>query len=196
MAWTVATKQDVLSLFTIDVDSLKDEWSTFAESFLLEYLGKDSVSDITTASNFNEYKSGTDGQVLLMQYPITVLNSITVDDVSQDINNYSTVGRELIANESTTLPDEWTYFPKGVRNIVVDYDSTVPDQKIYSFAVVMMIIAMILYEGRKGADADFEWGTVTQEFTGTTGNQRLGLVGNLNAILDELIGKKGKVKIR
>jgi len=196
MAWTIATKQDVLSLFTIDVDSLKDEWSVFAESFLLNYLGKTSVSDITTKSTFEEKKSGTGGKVLLLQYPISDLVSISIDEVSQDINNYSAVGRELIAKESTTLPDEWTYFPEGNRNIVVTYDSNIPDQKIYTFAVVMMIIAQILYEGRKGADADLEWGTVAQGYDGTTGNQRFGLIGNLNAILDELIGKKGRVKIR
>lgn len=196
MVWTVATKEDVISLFSIDIESLKDQWSMFAESFLLEYLGKDDVTDITTTTNFVEYISGTDGRVLLADYPINTLNSIIINEVSHSVTNYTTIGRELIAKEVITVPDEYEIFPKGYRNIVIDYDTSVPDQKIYKFAVVTMIIAMMNYEGRKGADATLEWSTVPTEFGGTTGNQNLGLIGHLNTILNELIGKKGKVKIR
>lgn len=197
MAWTVATKADVISLYSIDIESLQDQWSAFAESLLLEYLGKESVADITTSTNFVEYLSGTDGRVLLTNYPITLLNSIVTSGISQSVTNYTTVGREIIVNKSTAVPDEYEYFPKGYRNIVIDYDASVPDQDIYKLAVVMMISAMINYEGRKGSDSDLEWGDIPQQFGGgSTGNQNIGLVSHLNAILDQLIGKKGKVKIR
>lgn len=197
MAWTVATKADVLALYSIDIELLQDRWSSWAESLLLEYIGKESVADITTTTNFVEYLSGTDGRVLLTDYPINTLNSIVINEVSHSVTGYDTVGREIIAKDVITVPDKYEGFPKGYRNIVIDYDTTVPDQDIYNLAVVTMIIAMVNYEGRKGADRDIEWGVVGQQYGGdATGNQNIGLISHLNTILYQLIGKKNRVKIR
>lgn len=201
MAWTVATKADVQTLFPLDTAALKDQWSTWAETLLLEYLGEDTVADITTTTNFVEYLSGHDGRVLLTKYPITTLNSVSIVKESgtevQSTSNYRNIGNELIAKLSTTVPDEYEYFPKGYRNIVVDYDTTIPDKEIYKLACVMMITAMANFEGRKGADADMEWGALGgSDYAGGTATMNIGLVSYLNAILDQVIGKKGRVKIR
>ena len=203
MAWTVATKADVRTLFPLDADDLQDQWSTWAEALLLEYLGVDTVADITTSTNFVEYLSGNGGNVLLAHNPINTLNSVglvasdgTVD--SQTVTNYRAIGHELIASLSTTVPDEYEYFPEGYRNIKIDYDTVVASQEIYKLAIVMMVVAMASFEGRKGADADMEWGVCTSSRFGglETANMNVGLVSYLNAILDQVIGKKGRVKIR
>lgn len=202
MAWTVASKADVRTLFPLDADALQDQWSTWAETLLLEYLGEDTVADITTTTNFVEYLSGHDGRVLLTKYPITTLNSVSIvtssGTESQSTSNYRNVGNELIAEMSTTVPDEYEYFPKGYRNIAVDYDTTIPDKEIYKLACTMMIVAMANFEGRKGADSDMEWGVVAQgRYAGNvTAGMNVGLVTYLNAILDQVIGRKGRVKIR
>jgi len=197
MAWTIATKEDVLSIYKIDITSLQDQWSVAAESLLLNYLGKENVADITTTSNFIEYISGTDGRVLITNYPIGTLNSISIDDTLRDATDYTIIGREIVANLSTANPGANTYFPKGYRNIVIDYQSSVPNKEIYKLAVMTMIAAISNYEGRKGADRDLEWGNLSQQFSGgDTVNQNIGLISHLNAILDQLIGRKEKVKIR
>lgn len=203
MAWTVATKADVRTLFPLDADSLQDQWSTWAEALLLDYLGVDTVADITTTTNFIEYLSGNGGNVLLAHNPINTLNSVgivtsdgTVD--LQTVTNYRGIGHELIAMLSTTVPDEYEYFPEGYRNIKIDYDTVVPNQEIYKLATVMMIVAMANFEGRKGADADMEWGVAgTSRYGGLeTAGMNVGLISYLNAILDQVIGKKGRIKIR
>jgi len=203
MAWTVASKAEVRALFPLDADSLQDQWSVWAEALLLEYLGKDDVADITSTTNFVEYLSGNGGRVLLAQNPINTLNSVVIiapdgTEESQSVTNYRAVEQELIAEQSTTLPDEYSYFPKGYRNIKIDYDTVVPNQEIYKLAVVMMVVAMANFEGRKGADADMEWGVVGASAFGglETANMNVGLISYLNAILDQVIGKKGRVKIR
>jgi len=117
--------------------------------------------------------------------------------VSYSVTGYDTVGRELIAKDVLTVPNQYEGFPKGYRNVIIDYDTTVPDQDIYNLAVVTMITAMINYEGRKGADRDIEWGVVGQRLSSdVTGNQNIGLISHLNTILYQLIGKKNRVKIR
>ena len=200
MAWTVATKADVRSLYKLDNDDLQDKWSEWSESLLLEYLGKDSITDITSSTSFTEYLSGHDGSVLLTDYPIDTLTSVSVitnqTTESQSVTNYRAVGNELIATGSLTVPDEFDKFPSGYRNIKVVYESVVPAQDIYNLAICMMIAAIANYEGRKGADSDIEWGTLGNRFGGDTANENVGLVSHLNAILDQTIGKKGRVKIR
>lgn len=201
MAWTVATKDDVRTLFPLDADDLKDQWSDWAEALLLDYLGRSDVADVTSTTNFVEYLSGNGGSVLLTSNPINTLNSVSIvygdSTVSQSVTNYRNIGNQLLVNKSNTVPDEYEYFPDGYRNIKVDYDTVVPNQEIYKLATVMMIVAMANFEGRKGADADMEWGVIgNSSYASGTATMNVGLVSYLNAILDQVIGKKGRVRIR
>lgn len=192
MSWTIATKDDVYSLYKQDKTTLEDNWSENAEALLLEYINK-SIGEITTDTSFTEYISGKDGAVLITEKPISSLTSITIlkgdaDDESVDLGDIRTVSNEIIYENNT--------FPEGSRNIKVEYDGTIPNKKVYNLTVTLMIIAQAHFEGRKGSDADIEWANLSSEFGNNTANEDLGLVSHLNAILDEFIGRKQKVKIR
>lgn len=196
MAWTIATKADVYSLYKKDIDEYEDEWSSFAESLLLDYLGKDTVDELISQTSFTDYLSGTDGQILLTSHPVTNLSSITrvrggeTDDESISLDYIDVVGNELIFDE------EYGKWYDGYRNYVVSYTGTIPKKEIYTFAVAIMIIAILNYESRKGSDSDMEWASIAPEYGLRTPNQSIGLVDHLNSILDSLIGKRKRPFIR
>jgi len=196
MAWTIATKSDVYSLYKKDIEELEDEWSTYAESLLLEYLGKDTVNELINQTAFTDYLSGTNGQILLTSHPVTSLTSVTrtrggeVADESISLDYITVVGNELI------FDSEQGKWYDGYRNYVVAYSGTVPKKEIYTFAVSLMIIAILNYEARKGSDSDMEWASIAPEYGLRTPNQSIGLVDHLNSILDSLIGKRTRVRIR
>ena len=196
MAWTIATKEDVYSIYKKDITELEDEWSIFAESLLLDYLGKGNVDEITRQTSFIDYLSGNDRQILLTTYPVTSLSTITltrggeVADESISLDYITSIGNELIYD------DNYGSWNKGYRNFVIEYTATVPSQEIYKFAVSLMVCAIINYESRKGGDADMEWASIAPEYGLRTPNQSIGLVDHLNSILDSLIGKRTKVRIR
>lgn len=192
MPWTIAPKSYVYSLYGQDSTTFKDEWSETAEDMLLDHVGK-SMSEVTTATSFTEYISGGGDRMILTEHPISSLTAVTIihdgaDDESVSLNNIRFVGREIILKEGS--------FPRGLRNIKVEYDGTVAEKKIYKFAVALMIIAILNFEGRKGSDSNIEWSALNDEFGNNTANENLGLLSHLNAILDELITKKSKVLIR
>lgn len=192
MAWTIATKEDVRSLYKQDVDTLEDNWSDYAESLLLEYINKP-IGEITTDTTFTEYISGEGYNVILTDRPITSLTAITI--LIDDADN-----ENVVLDDVRTVQNEIIYeidnFPQGSRNIKVEYEGTVPEKKVYNLAVVLMIIAIMNFEGRKGADSNIEWANLSDEFGNETANENLGLASHLNAILDEFIGRKQRVKIR
>ncbi len=198
MAWTIATKADVYSLYKKDIEELEDEWSTYAESLLLEYLGKNTVDELINQTSFVDYLSGTDGEILLTTHPVNEdgLTSIVrtrggeVADESIDLNYITVVSNELIFDSN------YGKFYNGYRNYKVSYTGTIPKKEIYTFAVSLMIIAILNYESRKGSDADMEWASIAPEYGLRTPNQSIGLVDHLNSILYSLLGKRTRVRIR
>jgi hypothetical protein len=179
MAWTLCSKEDVTDMHPIMVGDLKDSWSDMAEGLIRQYLNAPYLG--TSQQIVDEWHDGDGTNLLFVKHgPIISVESLVVDNAI------------LTADEYVVFP---TYielkarvFLRGPLTVKVSYTSGTSDiPQPVRLAAVSMVVAMINYRRRSGADGSVKWG-VTQKAVGEeTPNQEVGITTHLTEIMRQTL---------
>lgn len=188
MAWTLCSKEQVTSIYKINVAVLDDFWSDTVESMIRSYvrapyLGLPEVS-------ITEKHSGDNTPVLsLNNPPATSIASVDIKGAVVDSNRYDFVSTAVALTDGTT-------FPKGILNIGVTYTTgggEVPPK--VSLAAATMIASVAIFEGRAGSDGSIKYGDLPAFLAGDTNVRDVGLVTYLKYIMSSMLDKY-QIRIR
>jgi len=175
MAWSLCSRDDVISLYKIDEASIQDFWSETAEAMIREHIHAPFLGE--TAVTVVEYHSGDGTSVLPINAPpLDSLTSILIDGVAISLS-------DVILFDSY-VSHKYETFPAGVNNILVTYKSggTVVPKHI-SLTCALMIAAIAAYEGRAGTDGSLKYADLPNYLGGETANRNMGLVAHLQGIM-------------
>lgn len=190
MAWEICTKEDVKSLYpTLEADLL-DIHSNIVEDLIREYMGAPHLG--TSVAITDEYHNGDGGDVItVFKPPIVSVQSVTISDALIPTSDY------VVTDHTIQLL--YDTFEEGRANVVLDYTSgsgTVPGSA--RMAAIAMVIALLNYKGRYGADGSIVWGVPAE--TRQEGGERspvfnIGLISHLKRIMVGML-KREKVRVR
>jgi hypothetical protein len=111
---------------------------------------------------------------------MTAVQDLRVDGLSLTASDY------VVFDNFVQLKVET--FPVGSVNVEIDYTSGVEEvDQVVRLTAVAMIIAIINYEGRKGADASLKWGQAENKVGETSPNMNVGLTSHLTTIMKRML---------
>lgn len=188
MAWTLCSKDDVIAIHPITESELNDSWSTFVESLIIQHMGNPYLGSPTVITD--EYHNGDGSDVLFVRKPPILSVS------------------ELYLNGATLLASDYVVFTNYVQlknmtftkdrlNVKITYQSGVASSGVpgtVKFAAAMMIVAIINYRGRMGADSSIRWAAQPVEEGERTPNVNIGLMTHLRAIMKATL-RRDKVRV-
>jgi hypothetical protein len=179
MAWTLASKQDVIDLHPIPESHLKDIWSETVEALIRQHKSNSNLGAPVEITS--EVHSGDGSRVLFVRKPpMTAVQDLRVDGLSLTASDY------VVFDNFVQLKVET--FPVGSVNVEIDYTSGVEEvDQVVRLTAVAMIIAIINYEGRKGADASLKWGQAENKVGETSPNMNVGLTSHLTTIMKRML---------
>jgi hypothetical protein len=179
MAWTLCSKDDVMSLHPVTESELRDEWSEFVEGLIRQHMSSPylGTSEVIT----NEYHDGDGSTVVFVgKAPIISVQSLVVNGVTLAASDYVIF--------PTYIQLSSMIFPEGNLNIVISYTSGSTGQDdVVRMAAAVMIVAIINFKKRFGADASVRFGNVDQKLGEDSANISVGLTDHLNAIMKRLL---------
>lgn len=187
MAWTLCTKEDVASMYPIQLSELKDSWSDMVEGMIREERGERYLGDIQTITG--ELHSGDGSPILHVNYPpIYSVESLLVNGLSLSPSEYYVRGSYIHLR--------YTSFPKGNLNIDINYTSgKLEIDETIRLAAATMIVAVANYKRRFGSDGSIKWAAADQRSGEDDGNTKIGLVSHLKAIMKETM-KRPRAMVR
>lgn len=186
MAWTLCTKEDVMAIHPIAESSLKDEWSTNVEGLIKQHIG---APNLGTPISVTETHNGDGTNLLVVNSPpIVAVTALSVEGVALTSSDYTV--------SSNTVQLKALKFTEGTLNVSITYTSgTQPNvDPVIRFAAATMIVAIINYRGRYGADSSITWGMDDVKKGERTPNVNVGLVRHLKAIMETFL-RREKVRI-
>ena len=181
--WNLATKEEVSSLSGHSVTSFEDFWSVSVEALIRNYLRAPNLGEEIAVSN--EYHDGKGNNILVVrQPPIVSLTSLLVNTVEALSAEY------VLFNNYIQLKSR--IFPVGSANVIVSYVSggvTTIDPSI-KICAASMIVAIINYRNRYGADATIKWGAALEQHgPEATPNLNVGLTSHFYVIMRRTLHK-------
>lgn len=182
MAWTLCSKDDVLELVPGSRAELKDSWSEQVEHLIRQYLRQPNLGKTETVTD--ELISGDGSSILVPdKTPIISVTSLTVDGVLLMADEYVVFKNRIQLKYQT--------FTKGILNVEISYVAGDTDiDPVVTLAASTMIVAMLTYRRRSGADSSYKWGDVDQGAGDTTANVNIGLTSHLDRIMKRLLQKQ------
>ncbi len=182
MAWTLCSKEDVQNLHPIAETELQDQWSEQVEALIRQHLGTPYLG--TTQSITEELHSGDDTSILRVNKPpIISVSELKINTVTITAADYA-VFPTYIQLKSQTFID-------GTLNVSVSYVSGgITVDPTIKLAAAAMIIAIINYNRRMGADGSIRWGRPEERLGEETPNRNPGLTSHLTIIMKRLLRRK------
>lgn len=177
MAWELCSKEDVKALTPVPVTKLKDTWSELTEGMIREHLGMSHLGKMPERIE-NEVLSGNGTPILRPKHlPIFSVETINVNGMIYTQND--------VLIRPTMIHLKHGSFPVGVGNITITYlagSEDVPEN--VRFTAVQMIIALLSYYNRSGADSSVKWAAITDEKIGKQSQPiKTGLVPYIRAVM-------------
>lgn len=187
MTWTLCSKEDVAALHPIQVADLMDEWSDMVEGLIRQHMGQPYLG--TSQVIVDEQLSGDGTYTLHVKNdPIISIESLTVDGVLLQPDEY-------VFNRAT-ITRRYTQFPFGVLNISISYTSgDMTPNPVLQLCAAAMIVAIINYRRRAGADGSRKWGETERKAGEPTANENLGLTSHLEKIMKRTL-RRPSVRVR
>lgn len=177
MPWTICEKSDVLSLHPISTDELKDEWSELAESAIRRWYGYPYYG--TSQAVSDEYHSGSGTPFLRVSAPPII--SVT----SLYINNSLVPASSYLVKKNYVILIDGTVFSQGNMNVKISYVSGSAVDDNTRFTCATLIVAIINYRKRYGADASIKWSKSENQLGEASPQKAVGLTQHLNDIMKE-----------
>lgn len=186
-AWTLCSKQDVLELAPGMASELRDSWSIEVEALIRQYLGQPYLGQIVSVTD--EYHNGDGTNILhASKPPIHTVTSIRVNGTTLLPSDY------IVFPSYVQLID--MIFPRGSANILFSYESGSQDiDPTVRLAASSMIVSMLTYRRRSGADSSIKWGDIEQGAGEPSPNMNVGLTSHLNTIMKRLL-RRPRLRVR
>lgn len=187
MPWTFCSPEDVMGITPITRSELQDSWSEMVEALIRQHLGQPylgSSEEIT-----GERHSGDGTNILRVKKPpIISVTSLAIAGSVQPQAAYVAFPSYIELTAQT--------FPVGTLNVEIAYTSgkEVVDD-VTRLAAVSMIVAIINYRRRFGADGSLKWGRQDTTAGEETPNLNVGLTSHLYTIMKRLL-KRPRVMVR
>jgi hypothetical protein len=188
MAWTFCTKSDVVEMHPCQEADLQDSWSDMVEDLIRQHMGQPYLGDSQVI--LDEYHSGTGLKVLLVnKSPILTVESVVIGNVTLAATDY-TCSDDAIVLFSRTFTEGW-------MNVKISYTSgTSTVDNVTRLAATAMIVAVLNYRKRYGADSSMKWAQFTEQKAGEeTANANFGLTTHLNGIMRQVL-RRPSVRVR
>ena len=195
MAWNLCSKADVISIHPTQESVLQDFWSDSVEAMIRRHVGNPNLGTIRAVAN--EAYSGDDSMILMVkQPPVISVEALRINGVPLQASDY------LVIPNGIQL--RYQVFSEGNLNVLVSYTSgTYLDSitglgnidPVTRLCAAAMIVAILQYRGRAGADSSIKWGSAEPK-EGTNGpNMDIGMVDNLTTIMRRLL-RRNSLRIR
>lgn len=182
MAWKLCSKQDVIDIHPCQDEDLKDNWSEMVESMIRQHLGTPYLGDEEVISE--ELHSGDGTSMLAVRKPPIV----SVSEIK--VNDLTLTAAEYVVFESY-VQLRYETFPVNVLNVSISYTSgglTIDPQ--VQLCAAAMVVAIINYKSRMGADASLKWGDPERKTGEETPNLNVGLTSHLQTIMRRTLRRK------
>ncbi len=186
MPWLLCSKQDVLSIHPTAESALQDFWSDAVEDMIRRHLGSPFLGAPMPVES--ELHSGNQSAIILVFKP----NIVSVSKV--------TINRALIEpTEYVVFPNGIQFIhnimPEGILNVSISYVSGGDVDPIVRLCAAAMIVAILQYRGRAGADGSIKWGKAQEKEGEPSPTFDAGLVDNLTKIMKKLL-RRTHLRIR
>jgi hypothetical protein len=182
MAWQLCTKQDVVNIHPVREEDLQDQWSDMVEALIRQYLGAPYLG--TTQVITDEEHCG-DGTTILQirKAPIVSVSSLYVN------GSYLTASDYAVFDTYIQLRNQ--VFPKGILNVKVSYTSGESEvSETVKLAAAAMVIAILNYNRRMGADGSLKWSASERQVGEQTPTKTVGLTSHLEQIMKRLLKRR------
>jgi len=191
MAWTLCSKEDVTLIHPIQESELEDMWSDTVEGLIRQHMGQPNLglSEVIT----NELHNGTGTPLMQVSKPPL----LSVQAVRLNGEDGLTLGAgDYVVYPSGYIHLKYQDFPQGNLNVSLDYTggAAAVDQ-VVRLTATAMIIAIINYRRRGGADASIKWGADDKKAGEPTANQEFGLTTHLQTIMKQLL-RRPRARVR
>lgn len=182
MAWTLCSKDDVLSIHPTNTNALKDFWSDAVEAMIRGHLGMPYLGRQVQVTG--EKHDGGVNTIVLRRPPVLSVIGVYVDGMPVPQGWWFLDGNAIRTRSGI--------FPPGEGNIEVDYlsGSVTPEDidPIIRLTAATMIVAILNYRGRMGADASLRFAVDSGTKEGeATPNVNIGLTSHLHAIMRRML---------
>jgi len=178
-AWELCTKEDVVNMYPIPMGELEDSWSIHVEGLIRQHLGTPYLGAEVIVTG--EVHNGDGTPYLRVKNPPIV----SVEDVR--INGVSVLATDYIVQKNI-IQLESELFPQGNANVEIDYTCGGTDvDPVISLAAASMVIAIINYKKRYGADSSIKWSTAENQTGENTASTNIGLPKHLRDIMRQLL---------
>jgi len=187
MAWDLCSKDDVIAFHPVTVAELKDEWSKMVEAMIREYQGQPYLGTATQVTS--ELHNGDGTKLLIVRKPpIISVSALEINEVALTASDY-VIFDNHIALKSQNFTDGWL-------NVSVSYLSGATDVSAdVRLAAITMVVAIVNYRKRAGADSSIKWGRTEQYAGEESPNLDIGLPTHLNEIMKQVL-RRPKVRVR
>jgi hypothetical protein len=187
MPWELCSREDVVNIHPIPINDLRDEWSAMVEALIRQYLGQPHLG--RQRSITQEYYNGDGTHLLrLSKPPVLSVEEVFINGILISENDY------VLFNTHIELKSQ--VFPKGVLNVRVSYTSGSDEiDEVVRLAAIAMIVAIVNYRKRYGADSSFKWSSADQKAGESEPNMNVGLTSHLVRIMKQLL-RRASVRVR
>lgn len=187
MAWKLCSKSDVAALHPINVEDLMDVWSEMVESMIKQELGTPYLGEL---EDITDEEHDGDGTAILRvrKPPVSSVTALSANGKAYLESEYAVT--------STGVVLRYEKFPKGILNAKISYESGSLDiDSTVQLCAVAMIVAIINYNRRMGADSSFKFGVVNRQVGEPSPNLNVGLTSHLKTIMKRTL-RRPRVRVR
>lgn len=187
MPWELCTKDDVASIHPTPLTEIKDDWSEQVEDLIRTHMGQPYLG--TQQAVTDEYHYGDGSHIIRVRKPpIISVEGVYVNDVLLLPSDYVVFEGHIALKAQT--------FPAGILNVRLDYTSgTVSVPPTVRLTAATMIVAILNYRKRHGADGSIKWGAAEQKMGEDNPNLNVGLTSHLSTIMKRML-RRGRVRAR
>lgn len=181
-SWVFCSRNDVKTLFPAQDSDLPDVYSEMVEGLIRQHLGAPNLG--LSVSVAGEYHNGNGSNVLkVYKPPIISVSSLLINEAALSASDFVVFPNQVELVAET--------FPVGSLNVRVSYTSgSSTIDPVVKLTAISMIIAMVNYKRRFGADASLKWGTADTKIGEDSPSKDLGLTEHLNQIMKQTLRRQ------
>jgi hypothetical protein len=197
MAWTLCKKEDVIALSPSSAASIPDFFSDIVEGLIRERLGAPGIGTHSLVEREQHRGTGTN-MLFVNRPPIIGVSELRIHNNLIPPDSFL-VGKRALELKYGMFPDDCydifvsyesgTFMPEGEEDTTLYVESSV------RLAAASMIVALLNYRGKAGADQSIKWSNVDQKEGEASPNVNIGLTSHLTKIMDRML-KRETIKVR
>lgn len=197
MPWTLCTKEDVIALLPTSAANIPDFFSIVVEGLIRERIGAPGIGGHALIEREQHRGSGTN-MLFVKNAPILGVSELRIQNILVPATDY-VVGKRSVELKYGLFPDTcYDIFISYASGTEIDEEGLVNIKDVepsVRLAAASMIVAMLNYRGKAGADQSIKWSNVEQKEGESSPNVNVGLTSHLVKIMDRML-RRETIKVR